>query len=63
MQINPILVVMLSKISSVIAGMSFVMEEILFSYLSFPEMEYLLMFNNSLMSVENSDAIWHKLPH
>lgn len=57
MQINPILVVMLSKISSVIAGMSFVMEEILFSYLSFPEMEYLLMFNNSLMSVENSDAI------
>lgn len=63
MQINPILVVILSKISSVIAGMSFVMEEILFSYLSFPEIEYLLMFNNSLMSVENSDAIWHKLSH
>lgn len=57
MQINPILVVILSKISSVIAGMSFVMEEILFSYLSFPEIECLLTFNNSLMSVENSDAI------
>lgn len=57
MQINPILVVTLSKISSVIAGMSFVMEDILFSYLSFPEIEYLLTFNNSLMSVENSDAI------
>lgn len=57
MQIDPILVVILSKISSVIAGMSFVMEGILFSYLSFPEIEYLLTFNNSLMSVENSDAI------
>lgn len=57
MQINPILIVTLSKISSVIAGMSFVMEDILFSYLSFPEIEYLLTFNNSLMSVENSDAI------
>lgn len=57
MQINPVLVVSLSKISSVIAGMSFVMEDSLFSYLSFPEIEYLLTFNNSLMSVENSDAI------
>lgn len=57
MQINQILVVILSKISDVIAGMSFVMEEILFSYLSFPEIEYLLTLNNSLMSVKNSDAI------
>lgn len=63
MQIDPILVVILSKISRVIAGMSFVMEGILFSYLSFPEIEYLLTFNNSLLSVENSDAIWHKLSH
>lgn len=38
-------------------GMPFVIKDILFSYLSIPQVGYLLTFNSSLMSVENSDAI------
>jgi len=37
--------------------MPFVIEDTLFSYLSIPEIGYLLTFNNGWMSVENSDVI------
>lgn len=58
MEINRILVVILSKKkSSVMDGMPFVIKDILFSYLSIPQVGYLLTFSNSLMSVENSDVI------